>query len=149
MTTIIISAVAGIAAWFATNFLGRPILDLRECRLNALKIAERYSGVSLASSAGLRGTALTAYVDAGNAFLAYSREGSIAVRLWCRVFGYDLEIAALCLFGLADGPRGHSVSNETRRNTLNALHVSLGAAHHLSRADLTKVRKLISEHKAH
>jgi hypothetical protein len=150
IATAIITALIAIGAWFALNFLGKPILAIRESRLEALKFAERYSGVSFGSSDELRDTALKTLNNVGNTLLAYSRERSLATRTWCYLFNYDLEVAARCLFGLAEGPRGEfSISAEVRRNTLNALFISLGVTHHLSPAELVAVKKMIAEIKAH
>jgi hypothetical protein len=148
MTSIVVSALIAIAAWFALNFFGRPILAIRESRLVALQIGERYSGVGFGSSDGLRDTALKAYNDIGNTLLAYSRERSLATRIWCYLFSYDLEVAARCLFALAEGPRGEfSINDDRRKNTLNALFISLGVKHHLSATELMAVKQMIAEAK--
>jgi hypothetical protein len=140
-SSAVASAVA-VAAWFAVNFLGKPILAIREKRLEALQFGERYSHVSSRSSDELRDTALKSLHDVGNALLAYSRERSIATRLWCWIFRYDLELAARCLFGLAEGARGeYSIPGEQRKNTLNALYVSLGATWHLSRQEIETMNR--------
>jgi hypothetical protein len=109
MTTLISAAVVAaiaVAAWFATNFLGQPILALRAKRLEAMQIAEKYLYVNHACSENLCRTARTSLHDVGNALLAYSREASFATRLWCRLWKYDLDFAAHCLFGLAEGASG-------------------------------------------
>src|SRR5579875_1220581 len=54
ITPLIGSAMAGALAWFTVNFLGKPILAIREKRLEALKTGERYSHVSSHSSDELR-----------------------------------------------------------------------------------------------
>jgi hypothetical protein len=94
-----IASALAVFAWFALNFLGRPILSLREKRLEAIQVAERYSNVGFTSSDELRTAALKSLHDVGNALRAYSREASIATRLWRRLMKYDLDIAAHCLFG--------------------------------------------------
>jgi hypothetical protein len=59
---------------------------------------------------------------------------------------YDLDIAAHCLFGLAEGARGeYRMSEEQRRNMLNALYVSLSAASHLAHAEIDAVRREIAD----
>jgi hypothetical protein len=76
------SAFVGVAAWVATNFVAKPILSLREKRLEALQIAERYLGVDFGSSDELRDRALRALIDTASALRALSRERSVAVRAW-------------------------------------------------------------------
>jgi hypothetical protein len=120
--SLVAAASMGVAAWFGTNCLAKPVLALREKRLEALEIGERYANVNLTSSDGLRDRALKALHDTANALRALSRERSFAVRVWCRLFKYNLAAASLCLFGLAEGRRGQYVSSsEQRRLTLDAL----------------------------
>jgi hypothetical protein len=62
---------------------------------------------------------------------------------------YDLELAAHCLFALAEGPRGeYARSLNSRRNTVNALHICLGATSHLSQAELEDAQQATRETKA-
>jgi hypothetical protein len=137
---------ASILAWFALNFVGKPILTIQEKRREALEIGERYITVSSASSYDLRGRAVTALNDVGNSLRACTRERSIAVRAWCWLFHYDLDLAARCLFGLAEGARGEfSIGDVSRQKTLNALFLALGAAHHLSSADLQTLKSEIEK----
>jgi hypothetical protein len=140
------SALVAVFAWLALNFLGRPVLAVREKRLEAIQVADRYSNVSFTSSDELRATAVRSLYDVACALRTYSREASIATRLWCRLMKYDLDLAARCLLGLAEGARGeYRVSEEQRKNTLNALYVSLGAMSHLTRAEIDAVRRVIAE----
>lgn len=149
MTAVIVSPFLAVAPWFALNFLGKPILVLREKRLEALQIAERYSHVSLASSDALRDVALQSLYDVANTLRGISREQAASTRMWCWLFGYDLEFAAQCVFGLAEGPRGeYSIPPPSRKVTLDALFVSLGAMSHLSSYDVAVVKREIAIAKA-
>ncbi|MDE2167169.1 MAG: amidohydrolase family protein [Alphaproteobacteria bacterium] len=66
-------------------------------------------------------------------------------RAYCRLFKYDLELAAQLLFELAEGPRGEFViSPEQRKKTVNAIYYSLGATWHLSREEIGVVRREIA-----
>jgi len=61
--------------------------------------------------------------------------------LYCRALGYDLAFAGTVLLGLADAAHGEvSISEQTRRLTLNALFVALGAADHLTIEEIAVVR---------
>lgn len=145
IATTLATVLVAVLAWFAANFLGQPILALREKRREAIQVAERYSSVSFISSEELRTTALTSFHDVSTALRAYSREGSIATRVLCRLMKYDLETAAQCLFALAEGPRGdYRITEEQRRNTLKALYVSLAATAHLTAAEIDTTRSMIA-----
>jgi hypothetical protein len=148
MITVIASSVVAIAAWFAVNFLGKPILALREKRLQAIEVAERYFSVGSHSSDEVCAAARKSLNENGCTLRAYNRESSIATRLWCWLFHYDLEGAARCLFGLAQVAGGHiSVFEKMHKDTLNALYVSLGATGHLSPQEIETVNQLITEAK--
>jgi len=77
--TVLVSSAATIAAWFTANFVGKPVLTLRDRRAEALQIAERYSHVcGFTAPDELRKTALKELHDSGNALLAITRAGSLA-----------------------------------------------------------------------
>jgi len=119
--SLVIPAFVGVAGWFGTHFVAKPLLAVREKRLEALQIAERYSSVSFASSDEVRDRALRAFNDTASALRAFSRERSFAVQVWCRLFGYDLALASRCLLGLAEGPLGeYQLSSEQRAANTNA-----------------------------
>jgi hypothetical protein len=146
ISSLVVPAFMGTAGWFGTHFVAKPILEVRETRLEALKIAERYLSVNFASSDELRDRALRAMNDTASALRALSRERSLAVRFWCRLFGYDLHTSSRCLLGLAEGPRGeYQLGSKERTLTLNALFVSLGASQHLSRAEIAAVKDEIKK----
>jgi hypothetical protein len=135
-----------IAAWFATYFGGKPILDFREKRREALEIAERYAFVSLASSDEYRSRAVKALFDVGNTLRGYNREQSVAIRVWCRLCRYDLDLAARALLGLGQAARGEfRISKEVQENTRNTLLLALGATHHLSAAEIETLKARIAE----
>jgi hypothetical protein len=146
---LIAGAAVAIATWFAMNFLGEPVVALQRQRIETLQIAERYSAVDASESEALRDVAANALLEAGTALRAYQRAWSTAVRLWCWMWGYDLDLAAQILFGLADGPRGKIViSPDARMHTLNALHVALGAHRHMSPETVAAVKRMIAQTKA-
>jgi hypothetical protein len=68
MITLISAAVVGVGAWFATNFLGKPVVAVREKRREA-----RYFKVGLYSSAKLHTTAVRLLNDVADALRAYNR----------------------------------------------------------------------------
>jgi hypothetical protein len=59
------------------------------------------------------------------------RAHSWLIRLYCRLFGYDLEAAANALTSLHNMVGHPSYSYETRKLVLDGIHVLLGASGHL------------------
>jgi hypothetical protein len=149
MQDLLASAGVAVAAWFAIYFVGKPVVALQENRLAALKVAERYYTVDMSASEDERDVALKALFEVGTALRTLQRGWSTAVRLWCWVWGYDLDLAAQALFGLAEGPRGKiAIAPETRKNTLDALYVALGAHKHLSSETVRAIRRMIAQTQA-
>jgi hypothetical protein len=142
---VIFSVVAAVLAWFAANFLGKPVLAVREKRSEAIKTAEQYCAVGPDSSDELRTTALKSLNELGSALRACSREGSIATRLYCRLMKYDLELAACSLFGLAKCVLEKNISENQRKNTVNGLYVSLGATSHMTQTEIETSKRHIAE----
>lgn len=143
----VVSGVSGLvsaaAGWFALNFFGRSVLALREKRKEALEVAERYAYVGLHRSPSdeLQDRALGGLNNAGNSLRALDRERSLATRIYCRLLHYDLRMAAIAVFGLAEAARGEFRYDEAqRRLTLHVLFVALGSVHHMSSADVAATR---------
>lgn len=146
---LLASAAVAVAAWFAVYFLGKPVVALQDRRLEALQAAERYYAVDAGASEEVRDAAEKALFEAGTALHTLDRGWSTAVRLWCWIWGYDLDLAAQALFGLAEGPRGKiAISPEARRNTRDALYVVLGAHKHLPPETVEAIRGMIAQTKA-
>ena len=142
--TFIVPCFVAIVAWIAVNFVGAPVLALRKTRQEALGVAGRYWSVSPSASDEARSNAVKALHDAATALVEQGRADPI-VRRYCEWLGYDLEMAACSLRGLAEGPRGqYSISDEERRITRDAVFVLLGATRHLSSADIAAANEGIA-----
>jgi hypothetical protein len=145
VTTTILAAIAGVLGWAASNFVGAPVLALRKTREEALKAADRYWAVSPSWSDEGRSNAIKALNDAASVLAGDGLADGIAVQRYCDWLGYDLEVAAGCLRGLAAGGReGYSISDEERQRTRNALFVSLGATRRLSPAEIAAATEAIA-----
>ena len=143
-TTIITGLAAGLVAWLALNFFGKPILAIRNARLRAVKVAENYWGVPSNASDNLRYEAMMALHRSANNLMGYDREHSLAKRMLYYFLGWDLWMAARCLRSLADDTSGQVLaSEEHKRNLLNALYISLGSTHHLAASELAASKNLI------
>jgi hypothetical protein len=138
----VLTGMGGAAlSWVALNFFGKPILTLREKRREVLEIAEKYAYVDHSSSDELHRRAFEALRDAGNSLRAHSRERALATRIYCRVFGYELDDAARAMLGLAEAARGqYQYDKGVRRLTLHALFVAFGSTHHLSASEIAAAR---------
>ncbi|MCG6203144.1 hypothetical protein LPW26_00715 [Rhodopseudomonas sp. HC1] len=149
MHELVASAGAAVAAWFAVYFIGKPVVALQRQRIAALQVAERYYAVDPGSDEAERDAAVKALFESGIVIRSYDRGWSTAVRLWCWAWGYDLDLAAQALFGLAESARGTTLfPPDARRNTLNALYVALGAHKHLPRETVDAIKTMIAQTKA-
>lgn len=145
MQEILIGAVVAVFTYGVVYFIGKPVVDLQKKRLEALQTAEHYFPVDAGADQELRDKAREALLEAGTALHVLERGWSTAVRLWCWVCKYDLNLAAQILFGLAEGPRGvRVVPQEVRKNTKDALYVALNAYKHLSPETVAAVRQMIA-----
>lgn len=146
MQELLAGAGAAIAAWFAVYFIGKPVVALQQQRIAALQAAERYYTVDVSANEAERDAAAKALFEAGVALRAYHRGWSTAVRMWSWAWGYDLDLATQCLFGLAEGVRSDKpTSPDARRNTLHALYIALAAHKHLPRETVAAIRRMITQ----
>lgn len=157
--TGVCSLALGGAGWVTLTFLGNPIIALQETRRVALEVAERYAYVGIRGDISLvidsslvdirprppseyQAKARVELCAAGASLRTYVRECAIATRIYCWALGYDLDVAARALLGLAAAVRGECRSDDrgARRLTLHTLFVALGAAHHLSASEIATAR---------
>lgn len=136
----------GAVGWFGANFIGAPVIALRQTRQEALGVAGRYGSVAPTSSDELRSTAIKALNDAAAALMEQVRADTFAVRKYCDWFGYDIGMAAGCLRALTTFPQGeHLVTAEKQKITRDAVFVSLGATWGLSADEISAATEGIAE----
>jgi ribosomal protein S12 methylthiotransferase accessory factor YcaO len=80
VVTVVLSAAAGVLAWLATNWVGKPIVNGRDKRLKALQAAEQNAFVGSGASDERRRAAKAALNEAASALRSISR-GQWPVRL--------------------------------------------------------------------
>src|SRR5215468_5449930 len=98
--SILLGAIGAVLVWFITNWVGKPIVDVRDKRIKALQAAEQNAYVG-ASAGNKRITeASAALSEAASGLRSISRGHGWPVRLYCRFAGYDLEEAASWLITL-------------------------------------------------
>jgi hypothetical protein len=132
-------AIGGALAWFGTNWVGKPIVDVRDKRIKALQAAEQHAHVGYGSSVERIIEAKAALNEAASGLRSISRGHGRPVRLYCRLARYDLEAAAIWLITLHNltGEFGY---DETRQIALDATYMFLRAHQHLSRERINEIK---------
>jgi hypothetical protein len=132
MISILTGVITAVLAWFAINWVGKPILDTREARIKALQSAQQNAYVGFEAPDERKLEARAALGDAAATLQSISRGQSWLIRLYCRLFRYDLETAAgalITLHNMIGGPP--SYDRERRKLLLDGIHVLLRACGHL------------------
>jgi len=143
IATFVLSAFIGIAAWIVSNFLGNPILKIRNTRQEAIRIAERNANVGIQASDDRARAARENLGNIGAELRAHTRAASQLVRLYCHLCGYDLEGASRAMYGLADMV-GAPYGDATHQNTLDGVYICLNAYSHLTPERVAEVREMIA-----
>jgi hypothetical protein len=146
----IYGVIVAVVGWFALNMIGRPVLALREKRLRALQVADRYAYFGPNSSDERVGEVRRELLDIASELRAQIRGHNLLVRCYCWLLQYDMEEAALALRGLAE-MAGSNYPEEVRTNNLNHVHISLRAHHHLTPEVLRRHQELVARvsHEVH
>jgi hypothetical protein len=134
-----IGCVAGVLAWLATNWVGKPISDARHARIKALQVIEENAYVGGAAGEARITEAKAALREAAGTLRSIVRGQPWAGRLYCALFEYDLEAAASALFGLHNMV-GKPNDRESRQLLRDAVYVVLGAHRHLSTERTNEIR---------
>jgi hypothetical protein len=149
MLNIIIGAVAvapvTFLAWIAYNWMGKPILDVRFARIDALKAAELYGFVGYGYEENEINAARSALSNAAMSLRALNRGQPWIAKLYCKYLHYDLELASSVLMGLV-GLTGANLShdNTSRRDGSDAIHVLLNASQHMTTERIKVIREKIA-----
>src|ERR1700756_3513978 len=113
MPNTLVTAVAALPVMFLTwvtfIFIGKPIQDAATKRIEALDAAEQNWMAGARADQGRIEAARAALRDAGSKLRSVSRGHPWSVGLYCRLFGYDFEMAELALINLHNivGRPGH------------------------------------------
>jgi hypothetical protein len=151
--SIAIGALAAIPAtflaWLAYNWAGKPVLDVRSARLDALKAAELYGFIGYGHGDEETNKAKAALNEAATELRSLSRGQPWAAKLYCHPLGYDLELAGSSLVGLA-GLTGAFLGpeNSSRRDSVDAVHILLNANKHLDGKRVIEIKQKLRTHLA-
>jgi hypothetical protein len=141
---ILLGAIGGVLAWFVTNWVGKPVVDVRDKRIKALQAAEQNAHVGGAASDERVVAARASLNEAASALRSISRGHGWPVRLYCRLARYDLEAAASWLITLHNMAGEISYDDKARRQiALDATYMFLQAHQHLSRERIDEIKMRI------
>jgi hypothetical protein len=117
--TLLYSALAGALGWIGINFVGKPILALREKIQEALQAADRYAYIEWVSSEESVVAGRRALFDVASSLRAISRTRNLTLDLYCRCLELDLELASKAIDGLgtSSGNRGMTTYRDRGNST--------------------------------
>jgi truncated hemoglobin YjbI len=140
---ILLGSIGGVLVWFITNWVGKPIIDIRDRRIKALHAAEENAHVGYGASKERIKEARAALNEAASGLRSISRGHGWPVRLYCLLARYDLERAADWLIDLHNRAGEVGWNDERRQIALDAIYILLRAHHHLSPKRIDKVKARI------
>jgi len=141
--SVLLGAIGGVLVWIITNWVGKPIVDVRDKRIKALQAAVQNAHVGYTASDKRIVDARAALSEAASSLRSISRGHGWPVRLYCRFARYDLEAAANCLIALHNWT-GSPQDDEPRQIALDAIHMFLRAhQQHLSRERIDEIKMRI------
>jgi hypothetical protein len=145
LTGFLVGTVGSVAAWLVLNLIGKPLLQVREQRLDALHIAERYAYFRWSEEDARVREVRRELFDIASKLRAQARGQSWPLRCYCWLLRYDLEGAAGALRGLGNMAGDTGYADQVRQNNLNHVYISLRAHRHLSREALRAHRDMVVE----
>jgi len=137
-------AITSVPTWIVSNIILKPILIIRDKRIEALQVGDRFSSVTLAAPDERIRTVRYKLNDLASALRTLARAQPWSARLYCRFWEYDLETSAVLLMGLAE-MAGTGTAEELRRNQVDALHWCLRAHRHLSAYRTNEIQQMLDD----
>ena len=127
---ILSGAIGGVLVWYVTNWIGKPIIDVRDKRIKALQAAEQNAYVGCSAGDERVTEARAALNEAASGLRSVSRGYGWPVRLYCRLARYDLEAAANWLINLHNWTGKIGYDDEARHQmAFDAIYILLHAHH--------------------
>jgi len=134
-------AILGAFTWFATNWVGKSISDVRDKRIKALQAAEQNAHVDGHASDDRVTEARAALNEAASGLRSISRGHGWPVRVYCWFVGYDPEAAASCLITLHNTTGNYRYGDEARQLFVDAIYMFLRADKHLSPERIDEIKR--------
>jgi hypothetical protein len=144
LTGFLVGTVGSVAAWLVLHLIAKPLLQVREQRLDALRIGERYAYFRRSEEDARVREVRRELFDIASKLRAQARGQSWPLRCYCWLLRYDLEGAASALNGLGNMAGDPGYADQDRQNFLNHVYISLSAHRHLSREALRAHRDMVA-----
>jgi len=133
-----------VVVWVITNWVGKPIVDVREKRIKALQAAEQNAHVGYGALNERTREARAALNEAASSLRSISRGHGWPVQLYCRFARYDMEAAANQLIRLHNMTGEFVGDDKARQIALDAIYIFLRAHHpRLSKERIDEIRMRI------
>lgn len=137
----------GVTGWFAVNFIAKPILEVRDLRRQAFNVIEKYVFVGMPRDEKDEDRVQNAHdalSSVGVSLRAFGRSYTFIGHMYCRICGYNLEMAACALFGLAQ-MAGWNYGQQARENQRDLVYVALKSCEHISGDRKIELQKMYDE----
>lgn len=139
-----IAVVGGVFVWVATNALGKPLSEFWADRQRALRAIEEYWRVTDNSSEKRTEEALDALRKASASLATHASANGLAVRIYCKMRGYDLGRASQLIRGISQSIVEGYAADTVRVNTVDAARLMLGATGGMSAVRQIELRRMIA-----
>ena len=140
--------IGSVVGWGASVFLGTPIRDsikdFRAIRNETLRIGTQYVTADWNSSKETVSRGLSAIDEVGNKLAAIWATRGLVLTLWCKMNGYDPDLAEGVLKGISHMV-GAPASSEMRNNQIDALRLALGVRRGFSRERIVELQTMVAE----
>lgn len=123
----LVFGVGAVVSWFGLNWLASPVLTFLDDRRHAIEAVQEHGSIGWFPSEQAATAARSALGTAARRMLFYAQGGPGIVRLYCKMRGYDLQLAGRALNGLAS-----NVGSPMPEYQCDAVRVCLGAARLIS-----------------
>jgi hypothetical protein len=141
--SVLSGAIGAVPVWFITNWVGKPIVDVRDRRIKAIQAAEQNAHVGLSASKERTKEARAALNEAASSLRSISRGYGWPVRLYCRLARYDLEGAADWLIDLHNRTGELGWDDKAPQIALDAIYILLRAHRRLDRERIDYIKMRI------
>ena len=143
----------GAVGWYATYFIGKPILELEKHRQESLRLADRYAyhgsiGAEEREDYERINAARREVFGEASALHSFYHSAPTIVRAYCKLKRYDIEQACGGLRGIASMIVEPQYHESTRKNNLTHVCLNLRANSQLSPEDRAQHQEALKKDRA-